>query len=174
MEFIVDLQPEEYRRAMIWHQFASSLGKRINDWLGWAILVAVPLTVLLLLVFAPDALSFWFWPVALLALLYSAYSTLFVRRQIGRQAATLLQSKPALARTRYHFHRKGMKLTDALAEGETNGVFFLWKEVERVAEISESFLFFVTDENILIVPKRCLADESAFRRLLRTAGKMDG
>lgn len=172
MEFIVDLQPEEYRRAMIWHQFASSLGKRVNDWLGWAILVAVPLTVILLLMFVPGALSFWFWPVALLALLYAAYSTLFIRRQIGRQAAGLLQTNPALAHTHYHFHEKGMKLTGKETNEEANGVFFPWKEVEQVAEISDSFLFFVTDENILIVPKRCLADENAFRRLLRKAGKI--
>jgi hypothetical protein len=172
MEFTVDLQPEEYRRAMIWHQFASTWGKRINDWLGWAILVAVPLTVLLLLIFVPGALSFWFWPVALLALLYAAYSTLAVRYQIKRQAATLFQTNPALAHTRYHFHGKGMKLTDAATEGDTNGVFFPWKEVKRVADISESFLFFVSDENILIVPKRTLTDETAFRRLLRKAGKI--
>lgn len=173
MQFIVDLRPEEYRRAMIWHQFASSLGKRVNDWLGWAILVAVPLTVLLLLIFVPGALSFWFWPVALLALLYAAYSTLFIRRQIGRQAAALLQTNPALAHTHYHFHAKGMKLTDAQADEETNGVFFPWKEVERVAETPESFLFFVTDENILIVPKRCISDAKAFRRLSDKVGKTD-
>ncbi len=173
MEFIVDLRSEEYRRAMIWHQFASSLGKRVNDWLGWAILAAVPLTILLLLIFVPDALSFWFWPVALLALLYSAYSTLFIRRQISRQAAALLQTNPALAHTCYHLHAKGMKLTDAQADEETNGVFFLWKEVERVAETPESFLFFVSDENILIVPKRCISDAKAFRRLLDKVGKTD-
>jgi len=171
MEFIVDLQPEEYRRAMLWHQFASSLGKRVNDWLGWAILAAVPLTVLLLLIFVPDALSFWFWPVALLALLYAAYSTLFIRRQIGQQAASLWQTNPALAHTRYHIHSKGMKLSSDEVGDETNGVFFPWKEVVRVAETGESFLFFVTDETILIVPKRCLADVNAFRRLLRKTGR---
>ena len=170
MKFTVDLRPEEYRRAMIWHQFASTWGKRLNDWLAWAILAAVPLTVLWLLIFVPGALSFWFWPVALLALLYAAYSTLAVRYQIKRQAATLFQTNPALAHTRYHFHGKGMKLTDAAAEGETKGVFFPWKEVERVAEIKESFLFFVSDENILIVPKRCLTNEAHFRQLLRHLG----
>ena len=155
---------------MLWQQFASTPAKRLNDWAAWAILLAVPLTVVVLLIFAPDALSLWFWPVALLALLYSAYSTLALRYQIGRQAATLFQTNPALACTRYHVHAKGMKLTDAAAEDETNGVFFPWKEVERVAEIKASFLFFVSNENILIVPKRCLTNESQFRQLLRHPG----
>jgi hypothetical protein len=42
-----------------------------------------------------------------------------------------------------------------------------------VAESSESFLFFVTAENILIVPKRCAGDDAAFRRLLAQAKKID-
>ncbi len=171
MQFTVDLQPEEYRRAMLWQQFASTPAKRLNDWAAWAILLAVPLTVVVLLIFAPDALSFWFWPVALLALLYSAYSTLAVRYQIGRQAATLLQTNPALAHTRYHIHAAGVHLTGGEEGGEATALFLPWKEIGRVAEFKESFLFFVTDENILIVPKRTLTDESAFRRLLQKAGK---
>jgi len=161
---------------MIWHQFASTPGKRINDWAAWAILAAVPLTVLVLLLFAPDALSLWFWPVALLAFLYSAYTALAVRYQIGRQAATLLQTNPALARTHYHIHGKGIKLTspgEGGDENESSNLFLPWKEIARVTESKESFLFFVTDENTLIVPKRSLADETAFRRLLRKAGKVD-
>lgn len=156
---------------MLWHQFASTLTRRINDWATWAILAAVPLTVVLLFIFAPDGLSFWFWPVALLALLYSAYSTLAVRYQIGRQAATLLQTNPALAQTRYHLHAKGVKLTSGEEGGEATTLFLPWKEIERVAEFKESFLFFVTDESILIVPKRTLTNESGFRRLLQEAGK---
>jgi hypothetical protein len=176
MEFIVDLQPEEYRRAMIWHQFASTPGKRLNDWAAYAILAAVPLSVVVLLLFAPDALSLWFWPVALLAFLYSAYSALVVRYQIGRKAETLLQTNPALARTHYHIHGKGIKLTgtgEGGEESEASNLFLPWKEIARVAEFKESFLFFVTDENILIVPRRCLAGETGFRRLLGKAGKVD-
>ncbi len=188
MKIDVDLQPEEYRRAMIWHQFASTPGKRLNDWAAWAILVCVPLTIILLLLFAPDALSIWFWPVALLALLYSAYSALLVRYQIRGQSATLLQTNPALKNTQYHIHSKGIKLTSTTKPSEENGrgdgqeddeennkstaLFLPWKEILKVAEYRESFLFFVTEENILIVPKRCVADESALRGLLRRAGKI--
>ncbi|MBI3957422.1 MAG: YcxB family protein [Chloroflexi bacterium] len=171
MQFTVDLQPEEYRRAMLWHQFASTPGKRMNGWAAWAILVAAPLTVVVLLAFAPDGLSFWFWPVAILALLYSAYSTLAVRYQIGRQAARLLQTNPALARTHYHLYAAGVQLTGGEEGDEAASLFLPWKEIERVAEFRESFLFFVTDESILIVPKRTLTDETAFRRLLQKAGK---
>ena len=172
MEFTVDLQPEEYHRAMLWHQYASTAGKRINDWAAWAILVAVPLTVILLLIFAPDALSFWFWPVAILALLYSFYSAVIIRRQIGQQASTLLQTNPVLAQTHYHIHEKVVKLTSAGKDGEKQSLFLPWKEIERVAESRESFLFFVTDESILIAPKRCLADEAELRARLRRAGKI--
>ena len=177
MEFTVDLQPEEYRRAMLWYQFASTLGKRVNDWAAWAILVAVPLTLLWLLIFVPGGLSLWFWPVALLALLYSVYSTLVVRYQIGRQAANLWQTNPALAHTHFHVHAKGIKLTSQLEDesedGKDSSLFLPWKEIGRVAESGESVLFFVTDETILIVPKRCLVDERGFRSLLHRAGKMD-
>jgi len=172
MEFVVDLNPEEYRRAMLWYQFASTLGRRINDWAAWAILAVVPLTIVALLLFLPEALSLWFWPVAILALLYSLYSTLVVRYQIGRQAATLLDTNPALAQTHYHVHAKGIKLTSGEGEATTE-LFLPWKEIERVAESSESFLFFVTAENILIVPKRCAGDVTAFRRLLVKAKKID-
>lgn len=171
MEFVVDLQPEEYRRAMLWYQFASTLGRRVNDWAVWSILVAVPLTVVALLVFLPDALSLWFWPVAILALLYSLYSTFVVRYQIGRQATTLFDTNPALAQTHYHVHAKGIKLTGG-GEAEDATLFLPWKEIERVAESPQSFLFFVTDENILIVPKRCIRDDTAFRHLLLQAKKV--
>ncbi len=156
---------------MIWHQFASTPGKRLNDWAAWAILFAVPLTVVLLLLFAPDALSFWFWPVALLALLYSLYSTLIIRRQIGQQAATLWQTNPALAASRYHIHEKGIKVSAGAEDAETKSLFLPWKEIERVAESGESFLLFVTDENILILPKRCVADIPGLRQFLAQAGK---
>lgn len=173
MEFTVDLQPEEYRRAMLWQQFASTPGKRLNDWAAWAILVAVPLTVVLLLLFAPDALSIWFWPVASLALLYSVYSTIVVRYQINRQAATLLHSNPALAHTRFVVHEKGVKLFSSEA-GQERSLFLPWKEIHRVAESGESFLFFVTDEDIFIVPKRCVGRIDELRGLLRRAGKVEG
>lgn len=173
MEFTVDLQPDEYRRAMLWQQFAGTPGKRLNDWAAWAILFAVPLTVVLLLLFAPDALSIWFWPVAILALLYSAYSTIVVRYQINRQAATLFQTNPALARTRYLVHEKGVKLSSSEA-GEERTLFLPWKEIDRVAESGDSFLFFVNDENIFIVPKRCVGRIDELRGLLRRAGKVGG
>lgn len=156
---------------MIWHQFASTWPKRLSDWMAWAILGAVPLTVIVLLIFVPDTLSLWFWPVALLALLYSAYSTLGVRYQIGKQAATLLQTNPILTNTLYHVHEKGVKLTGATEAGEPEALFLPWKEIVRVAMFQESYLFFVNDETILIIPKRCLPDETAFRRRLRKAGR---
>lgn len=172
MRFIVDLHPQEYERAMLWHQFAGSPGRRANDWAAWAILVAAPLTVVLLLLFAPDALSIWFWPVALLAFAYSLYSTLIVRYQIRKQAATLLETNPALARTEYHIHEKGVKLRSEGTPGDTASLFLPWKELEQVAESGECFLFFVNDETILIVPKRCVPDPPALRGLAQAAGKM--
>ncbi|MBX3050209.1 MAG: YcxB family protein [Caldilineaceae bacterium] len=166
MQFTVDLQPEEYRRAMLWQQFASTMGKRVNDWAAWAILVLVPLTLLLLVIFAPDALSFWFWPVALLAFVYSLYSTLLIRYQIGRQAASLWQTNPALAHSHYHIHQKGIRVTATGDGPDGEGLFLPWKEIKRVAESSESFLVFVTDEQILILPKRCVGDWERLRRLM--------
>ncbi|MCB0114696.1 MAG: hypothetical protein KDD84_11420, partial [Caldilineaceae bacterium] len=111
MEFIVDLRPEEYAKAMLWHQFAGTWGKRINDFIGWSILVLTPLTIVLLLILAPDALSIWFWPVAVVATVYAIYSTIVMRYQIRRQAATILADHPLLQRTHYHVHEKGVKLT---------------------------------------------------------------
>lgn len=172
MRFVVDLQPQEYERAMIWHQFAGTPGRRANGWAAWAILVAVPLTVLLLLRFAPDALTLWFWPVALLAFGYSLYSIAGVRYQIRRQAATLPATHPALARTEYHIHEKGIKLHSDTLAGDGASLFLPWKELDRVTESGESFLFFVNDETILIAPKRCVPDQSGLRRLAQTAGKL--
>lgn len=191
MEFTVDLQPEEYYRAMLWHQYADTLGKRINDFVGWGVLVLTPVTIVLLLVLAPDALSIWFWPVAIIAFLYAAYSTLVIRYQIRQQARTLLQNHPLLASTHYQVHAKGVKLvsegTQAAHElvevpnelgGETEEqekpvqLFLPWKTIDRVQSLPGLFLLFVSDETLLIVPERCLPDTKQFRAYARQAGKL--
>ncbi len=163
MEFTVDLRPDEYQQAMLWHQFRATPLKRINDMIAWAVLALTPLTVILLLLIAPDALSIWFWPVAIVAVLYALYSTLVIRYQIRTQATTLLAAKPALHQMRYHVHEKGIKL---LGDGEAKTLFLPWKEIALIQETGAIFLFFVDEEMILIVPKRSLPDLDQFRTLL--------
>lgn len=166
LHFAVDLQPEEYRRAMLWRQFASTPGRRINDLAGWAVLVLIPLTLILLLVFVPDGLSIWFWPVAILAFGYGVYSTLVMRRQIRREAESVLTANPVLARTHYRVHEKGIHASAVDASGGEVKLFLPWKKIEQVQELTNVYLLFVSDEEMLIVPKRCLPDEMAFRRLI--------
>lgn len=170
MEFTVNLKAEEYRQAMLWHQFAGTLGRRLNDFIGWSILVLTPLTIAFLLLFAPDALTIWFWPVAIIATAYAIYSTLIIRYQIHTQAAALLAQHPALLHTTYLIHDKGMKLTTAADDEEK--LFLPWKEIQQVRETKQSYLFFVEDERLLIVPRRTLPDEERFRAILRAAGKL--
>lgn len=176
MEFTVDLRPEEYGKAMLWHHFSSTLGKRINDFVGWSILVMAPLTIVLLLLLAPDALSIWFWPVAIVATAYAIYSTIFMRVQIRRQAAAILADHPLLQQTIYQVHEKGVKLI-AVDGIEVDGIekeeklFLPWKEIAQVQEIGQLYLLFVSDEMLLIVPKRTLPDEERFRSILQMANK---
>lgn len=172
MEFTVDLRPEEYGKAMLWHHFSSTLGKRINDFIGWSILVLTPLTILFLLILAPDALSIWFWPVAIVATTYAIYSTIFMRVQIRRQAATILADHPLLQQTIYQVHEKGVKLIAAEGVLKEEKLFLPWKEIAQVREIGQLYLLFVSEEMLLIVPKRTLPDEERFRGILREAGKL--
>ncbi len=171
MEFICDLRPEEYQRAMHWHQFASSLGKRINDYIGWMVLILAPLMIAFYLVVAREALSLWFWPMAIIAILYAAYSTLLVRYQIRQRARLLRQTHPVLAQARYKVHAKGIHLTGPATDGEEARLFLPWKEIQAVRELPDMFLFFVSESegNILIVPKRCLPDVDRFRALIPEA-----
>ncbi len=174
MEFTCDLRPEEYQRAMHWHQFASSLGKRINDYIGWMVLILAPLMIAFYLVVAREALSLWFWPMAIIAVLYAAYSTLLVRYQIRQRARLLPQTHPVLAQARYRIHAKGIHLTgpspDA-PEGQAAKLFLPWKEIQAVRELPDMFLLFVSESegNILIIPKRCLPDVDGFRQLIPEA-----
>ena len=172
MEFTVDLRPEEYGKAMLWHHFSGTLGKRINDFIGWSILVLAPLTIVLLLILAPDALSIWFWPVAIVATAYAIYSTIFMRIQIRRQAATILADHPLLQQTIYQVHEKGVKLIAAGGVLKEEKLFLPWKEIARVREIGQLYLLFVSEEMLLIVPKRTLPNEERFRVILREAGKL--
>jgi hypothetical protein len=172
MEFVVDLQPEEYQRAMLWHQFSETPGKRLNDLISWMVIILTPLTIILLLWLAPDALSIWFWPVAIVAVSYALYSTFVIRYQIRKQAELLLAEKPALLKTVYRVHEKGIKLAGTAEAGKDETLFIPWKEVERVKEVGKLYLLFVSQENFLIIPKRSLPDESAFRLLLQQAGKL--
>jgi hypothetical protein len=172
VEFTVDLRPEEYGKAMLWHHFSGTLGKRINDFIGWSILVLAPLTIVLLLILAPDALSIWFWPVAIVATAYAIYSTIFMRIQIRRQAATILADHPLLQQTIYQVHEKGVKLIAAEGVLKEEKLFLPWKEIARVREIGQLYLLFVSEEMLLIVPKRTLPNEERFRVILREAGKL--
>lgn len=161
MEFTVDLTPAEYQQAMLWSQFASTLGRRINDWVGWAILILTPIAVILFLVVAPEALSVWFWLVAAMALSYAFYTSVIMRRQIRQQATTLLESHPALASARYRLTAH----TLWLQHGETE-VKLRWRDMSRMKELSTLFIFFFSDEETLIVPKRCISDLAHFRKLV--------
>ncbi|MBX2997640.1 MAG: YcxB family protein [Caldilineaceae bacterium] len=172
MEFTVDLQPEEYRQVMLWHQFASTTGRRINDIIGWGVLMLTPLTIVLLLLLAPDALSIWFWPVAIVAFIYASYSTLLLRYQIRNQAESILAQHPALQRAHYQVHEKGIKLVDTAMEEEEKKLFLPWKEIEQVRKIGDLYLLFVSAEMLLIIPKRALPDENQFRTILQSAGKI--
>jgi hypothetical protein len=172
VEFTVDLNPEEYRQAMLWYQFAGTPGRRINDFIGWSILVLTPPTIVLLLLLAPDALSIWFWPVAIVATAYAIYSTLIIRYQIRTQATTLLAEHPALLHTTYHVHDKGVKLLSMVGNGMEEKLFLPWKEIQRVRQVGNSYLLFVSEEMLLIVPKRSLPDEAHFRTIVQAAGKL--
>lgn len=171
MEFTCNLQPDEYRRAMVWFQFASSMGKRINDYIGWVVLVLAPLMILFYLLVAPEALTIWFWPIAVIAIGYAAYSTLFVRYQIRQRANALPETHPILAHTRYRIHEKGINLRDAEAENPEAKLFLPWKEIQDVRELPDLFLLFTSTETILIIPKRCVPNLDHFRRLAQHAGQ---
>ena len=166
----VSLDPEEYRRVMAWRQFASTPKRRMNDWAGWAVLVLMPLTVLFLLLVAPDALSVWFWPVAVLAFAYGLYSTLLMRLQIRREARSILAANPLLADMDVHIHEKGIHVSGTDADGHRVKTFLPWKQIVRAQALRDVYLFFITDEKILILPKRCLPDEASLQRLIRQAG----
>jgi hypothetical protein len=172
VEFTVDLRPEEYRQAMLWHQFASTIGRRINDLIGWSILILTPVTIGLLLLLAPDALSIWFWPVAIIAFLYAFYSTLVLRYQMRSQAAAILAQHPALQQARYQVHEKGIKLVGMGIEDTEEKLFLPWKEIEQVRELGALYLLFVSAEMMLIIPKRTLPDEANFRAILQSAGAL--
>ncbi len=161
MTFTVDLQPAEYRRAMLWHQFGSTPGKRINDLIGWAILVLTPISIITFALRAPEALSVWFWIVAAIAFLYAAYSTLLIRRQIYGQAANLVTERPALANATYRLDDTVLHLT---AGDET--LTLEWSEIDHVKELSDLFLIFFTAEDLLVLPKRCIPDLAQFRDLV--------
>lgn len=170
MEFTVDLRPEEYRQAMLWHQFASTTGRRINDLIGWGVLILTPLTIALLLILAPDALSIWFWPVAIVAFVYATYSTIILRYQIRSQAAGILALHPALQQTHYQVHEKGIKLVGTGVEEVEEKLFLPWKEIQKVRQVGALYLIFVSEEMLLIIPKRALPDERQFRTILQGAG----
>lgn len=165
LKFTVDLQPSEYQQAMLWYQFRATPLKRLNEIIAWSVLILTPLTVLLLLLIAPDALSIWFWPVAIVAVLYALYSTLVIRYQIRSQARTLLADKPALRKTQYQVDATGIQMQEK--EGTAADAIFLpWSEVISVQETKALFLLFVDGETLLIVPKRSLKDVTAFRAFL--------
>jgi len=161
MTFTVDLQPTEYRRAMLWHQFASTPGKRINDLIGWAILVLTPVSIVAFALRAPEALSIWFWIVAAVAFLYAGYSTLLIRRQIYQQAANLPTERPALANAVYDVDRTALHLTSG---DETLSLD--WSEIDHVKELADLYLVFFSEEDLLIIPKRCIPDVGQFEALL--------
>lgn len=160
MHFTVDLQPAEYRRAMLWFQFASTPGKRINDLIGWAILVLTPISIIAFALQAPEALSLWFWIVAAIAFLYAAYSTLLIRRQIYQQAANLPTQRPALANAAYRLDKQGITL-----QSGDEKMTLSWSEIDHVKELSDLFLLFFSEEDLLIIPKRAIPDLEEFRRL---------
>ena len=161
MHFTVDLHPAEYRRAMLWHQFASTPAKRINDLIGWAILVLTPVSIIAFALKAPEALSFWFWLVATSAFLYAAYSTLLIRRQIYQQAANLLTERPALVNATYRLDGKALHLT----HGDQD-LTLAWTEIDHFKELSDLFLIFFSAEEILVIPKRCVPDVDGIRTFM--------
>ena len=158
MIFTVDLQPAEYRRAMLWHQFASAPAKRINDLIAWAILVLTPISIVAFTLRAPEALSLWFWIVAAIAFLYAAYSALLIRRQIYAQAANLPTERPALANATYHLDGKALHLTH-----NDQDLTLAWTEIDHFKELSDLFLLFFSTEELLVIPKRCIPDVAQFR-----------
>jgi len=161
MTFSVDLQAAEYRRAMLWYQFASTPGKRVNDLIAWAILVLTPVSIAAFGLVAPEALSIWFWIVAVVAFLYAAYSALLIRRQIFRQAANLPTERPALANAIYRLDAKALHLTSG-----DQDLTLAWAEIDHVKELSDLFLLFFSAEDLLIIPKRCVPDLGQFRSLI--------
>jgi hypothetical protein len=178
MEFTVDLQPAEYAQAMRWHQFGSTWQRRLNDWIAWSILVLTPITVGLLLWL--NALSIWFWPVAIVAVLYSLYSSVYLRHQLSRQAEAILAAHPALAQTQYRVHAKGIHLQSQV--GDEAKLFVPWKRIAHVQELPDLYLIFVAPDHsappeesdqpdpdaaqMLVLPKRTLPDLEAFRARL--------
>ncbi len=161
MTFTVDLQPAEYRRAMLWHQFAGTPAKRINDLVGWAILALTPISIIAFALKAPEALSIWFWIVAAIAFVYAAYSTLLIRRQIYQQAANLPTERPALANATYRLDGKALHLTNGDQE-----LSLTWAEFENFRELSDLFLLFFSAEDLLVIPKRCVADVDEIRSFI--------
>ena len=161
MTFTVDLQPAEYRRAMLWHQFAGSPAKRINDLIGWAILVLTPISIITFALRAPEALSIWFWIVAAIAFLYAAYSTLLIRRQIYQKAANLPTERPALVNAAYRLDGKALHLT---SDGEELSLD--WAEFDHFKELSDLFLLFFSAEDLLVIPKRCVPSVDEIRSFI--------
>lgn len=164
MEFEVALKPEEYRKAMNWYQFTRTPLRRLNGLVAWSVLLLTPVLVVLLFWRAPEALTIWFWLLALMAFTYALYSTVGLRYQIGKQAETILESKPALVRTEYRVHAKGIHMGAASASADLDSLFLPWKAVSHVQELDDLFLLFVNDDDILIFPKRSLPSVDEFRR----------
>ena len=167
MHFTVDLHPIEYRRAMLWHQFASTPARRINDLVGWAILVLTPVFIIAFALKAPEALSIWFWIMATTAFAYAAYSTLLIRRQIYQKAATLSTERPALVNATYRLDGKALHLTSGDQDFELT-----WAELDHFKELADLFLIFFSAEELMVIPKRCLPDVAVFREFvtLRVGG----
>lgn len=161
MEFTVDLTPDEYRQAMLWRQYASTPGRRLNDWVSWAILFLTPLTVILFWMVAPEALSVWFWLVAVMALSYAFYAAVLVRRRIQQEAASLAETHPALAATHYRLSSH----TLWLHHGEDE-LKLRWRDLVQAQELNALFLLFFSAEETLLVPKRCIPDLNRFRALV--------
>lgn len=169
MEFEVALQPDEYRRAMIWYQFARTPARRLNTLVAWAVLLLTPLLILMLAWRAPEALSIWFWLLAVVAVAYALYSTVGLHYQIAKQADTLLGMKPALVRTAYRVHTKGIHLRAEAGSSDVESLFLPWKKVSHIEEMSSLFLLFMNESDILIIPKRSLPSVDRFRHLSQGA-----
>lgn len=168
LTFTVDLRPEEYRQAMLWHQYGRTPGRRFADFVGWGVLVLTPILVAVLWILAPEALSPWFLVIAALVYLYALYTTLVVRYQIRRRAQTLPHTHPHLARVHYQVHGKGLRLqAETDPEEAPKSLFLPWHEVSQVVRLPGLYVLFVGQEDVLVVPERCVPDRERFEAFLR-------
>ncbi|GEM_PF-2505262 len=167
LAFTVDLQPREYRQAMLWYQYRGSAGRRFADLVGWGVLVLTPVLVAALWFLAPEALSPWFWGVATLAYLYALYTAVVVRLQIWARARAMTRTHPLLRGVLFRVHPGGLHLEALDTEGEPATLFVPWKEVTQVARLSDLYVLFVgSGDTVLVIPARCVPDRDRLERLL--------